>query len=295
VGVPIRNTADYSPFGVQLDGRTIQGDFYRFGYQGSEKDDESKGGGNSYTTFFRQLDPRVGRWFSVDPLFEEIEDEAPYNSMGNSPIQFNDPEGDCPWCPVFIAIAILAPSEFSDGPTEQNPGGYYGGGAQGQNVFEGAKQLLFAAIPAPKTTPGGPMLSAKKPITAKPSLTKSKSQPTNSSQVSQKSAKSQSATSKSKNTSNSKSGVKQVLSNPDAKKVAESMDWTPVSPGNVPSKIIKQTEKNPVYFSEKTNRYYSPDKAGHRADNAWKSFDKDGGRVTVTTNTNTKSVSIVSN
>jgi hypothetical protein len=54
--VPIRNTADYSPFGVQLDGRTIQGDFYRYGYQGSEKDDESKRGGNSYTTYYTQPD-----------------------------------------------------------------------------------------------------------------------------------------------------------------------------------------------------------------------------------------------
>jgi RHS repeat-associated protein len=92
VGVPIRNTADYSPFGVQLDGRTIQGDFYRYGYQGSEKDDEAKGGGNSYTTFFRQLDPRVGRWFSIDPKMSAW--ESPYVSMGNNPVLLVDPYGD---------------------------------------------------------------------------------------------------------------------------------------------------------------------------------------------------------
>jgi RHS repeat-associated protein len=92
VGVPIRNTADYSPFGVQLDGRTIQWDFYRFGYQGSEKDDESKGGGNSYTTFFRQLDPRVGRWFCIDPVFQPW--QSPYGSMSLNPIINVDPNGD---------------------------------------------------------------------------------------------------------------------------------------------------------------------------------------------------------
>jgi RHS repeat-associated protein len=90
--VPIRNIADYSPFGVQLDGRTVQGDFYRYGYQGSEKDDESKGGGNSYTTFFRQLDPRVGRWLSLDPVFQPW--QSPYCSMDNSPIRFSDQNGD---------------------------------------------------------------------------------------------------------------------------------------------------------------------------------------------------------
>ncbi|MBU3659637.1 MAG: hypothetical protein FGM14_07215 [Flavobacteriales bacterium] len=91
-GVPIRNIADYSPFGVQLDGRTIQGDFYRYGYQGSEKDDESKGGGNSYTTYYRQLDPRVGRWFSIDPVFQPW--QSPYYSMDGNPIMLNDPKGD---------------------------------------------------------------------------------------------------------------------------------------------------------------------------------------------------------
>jgi RHS repeat-associated protein len=102
VGVPIRNTSDYSPFGVQLDGRTIQGDFYRYGYQGSEKDDESKGGGNSYTTFFRQLDPRVGRWFSIDPKMSAW--ESPYVSMANTPITANDPKGDV--VPIIIIMGV---------------------------------------------------------------------------------------------------------------------------------------------------------------------------------------------
>jgi hypothetical protein len=37
-------------------------DWYRYGFQNQEKDDEVKGAGNSYTTEFSQYDPRVGRW-----------------------------------------------------------------------------------------------------------------------------------------------------------------------------------------------------------------------------------------
>ena len=59
--VGIRNSTDYSPFGVELDGRTVSVEGYRFGYQGSEKDNEFKGEVNSYTTEFRQLNPRLER------------------------------------------------------------------------------------------------------------------------------------------------------------------------------------------------------------------------------------------
>jgi RHS repeat-associated protein len=91
-GVCLQNTYDYSPFGVSLDGRTVEGDFYRYGYQNQEKDNEVKGDGNSYTTFYRQLDSRVGRWFSIDPKMSAM--ESPYVSMGNNPILLNDPLGD---------------------------------------------------------------------------------------------------------------------------------------------------------------------------------------------------------
>jgi len=68
---------------------------YRYGYQGSEKDDEIKGEGNSYTTHFRQLDVRLGRWLSIDPKATAW--ESPYVSMGNNPIMYNDVLGDSIW------------------------------------------------------------------------------------------------------------------------------------------------------------------------------------------------------
>lgn len=67
---------------------------YRYGYQGSEINKEIYNNGNQYTTEFRQLDPRFGRWFSLDPVFQPH--QSPYNSMNGDPINLNDPLGDAP-------------------------------------------------------------------------------------------------------------------------------------------------------------------------------------------------------
>ena len=72
---------------------------YRYGFNGMEKDDEVKGEGNSYTTYFRQYDPRVARWLTKDPL--GVAWESPYASFRNNPIIYDDPDGDCPDCNLF--------------------------------------------------------------------------------------------------------------------------------------------------------------------------------------------------
>jgi RHS repeat-associated protein len=79
---------------MEMAGRGFSGS-YRFGYQGSEKDNEVSGEGNSYTTEFRGLDVRLGRWFSVDPIFQPY--QSPYTSMDNDPINHNDVTGEGPW------------------------------------------------------------------------------------------------------------------------------------------------------------------------------------------------------
>jgi RHS repeat-associated protein len=81
--VGIRSTSDYSGFGVQLDGRTREREGYRYGFQGQEKDDEVKGEGNSVNYTFRMHDPRVGRFFAVDPLQDEYPFWSPYVFSGN--------------------------------------------------------------------------------------------------------------------------------------------------------------------------------------------------------------------
>ena len=55
---------------------------------------------------FRTLDPELGRWWSVDPQATVLMGLSPYNSMNNSPIVFNDPNGDL--APLTIAALIGA-------------------------------------------------------------------------------------------------------------------------------------------------------------------------------------------
>ena len=86
--------ADYYPFGMVMPGRSSNNGNYRYGYNGMEQDVELKGNGNSYTTEFRQNDPRLGRWMSLDPAMSSFPWQSPYCSMDNNPIMNNDPFGD---------------------------------------------------------------------------------------------------------------------------------------------------------------------------------------------------------
>ncbi|NHM00800.1 RHS repeat domain-containing protein [Flavobacterium difficile] len=66
---------------------------YRYGYQGSEKDNEVKGEGNSYDFGARMYDPRVGRWFVRDPEEKSFPSLTTYNSFANNPIIYIDCDG----------------------------------------------------------------------------------------------------------------------------------------------------------------------------------------------------------
>ncbi|PZO26507.1 MAG: hypothetical protein DCF13_13750 [Flavobacteriaceae bacterium] len=68
-------------------------DDYRYGFQGQEKDDEIKGEGNSLNYTFRMHDPRVGRFFAVDPLFREYPFYSPYSFSGNRVLDAIELEG----------------------------------------------------------------------------------------------------------------------------------------------------------------------------------------------------------
>ena len=84
---------DYYPFGMTLPGRTSTGNDYRYGFQGQEKDDELKGPGNSLNYIFRMHDPRVGRFFALDPLTHKYPHYTPYSFSGNKVIAFTELEG----------------------------------------------------------------------------------------------------------------------------------------------------------------------------------------------------------
>jgi len=66
---------------------------YRYGFQGQEMDNELKGEGNSINYKFRMHDPRVGRFFAVDPLFREYPWNSTYAFSENDVVRSIDLEG----------------------------------------------------------------------------------------------------------------------------------------------------------------------------------------------------------
>ncbi len=106
-----------------------------------EKDDELKGSGNSYTTVYRQYDPRIGRFFSVDPKSSHplLIGQFPYNFSLNSPIILKDPNGDCPIC-VSAGIGALI------GGTAGFVGGLIAGKSFKESVALGVGGAVTGAI-----------------------------------------------------------------------------------------------------------------------------------------------------
>ena len=83
--------SDYYPFGMTEPGRSWNAGDYRFGYTGHEKENDLAEG--VYTTEYRLLDTRLGRWMSVDPLAKISPSENTYNYCSGNPIIFWDSDG----------------------------------------------------------------------------------------------------------------------------------------------------------------------------------------------------------
>ncbi|PKP12739.1 MAG: hypothetical protein CVU08_09030 [Bacteroidetes bacterium HGW-Bacteroidetes-3] len=85
--------SDYYPFGMLLPNRHGNTGDYRYGFQGQEMDNEVKGEGNSVNYKFRMHDPRIGRFFAVDPLFKEYPWNSTYAFSENDVIRATELEG----------------------------------------------------------------------------------------------------------------------------------------------------------------------------------------------------------
>ena len=66
---------------------------YRYGFQGEENDDEIKGYGNSVNYTYRMHDPRLGRFFAIDPLYKDYAWNSPYAFSANRVIDGIELEG----------------------------------------------------------------------------------------------------------------------------------------------------------------------------------------------------------
>src|SRR5690606_14913085 len=76
-----------------MPGRHANTSDYRYGFQGQEMDDELKGEGNSVNYRYRMHDPRVGRFFTPDPLTHQYPWYTPYSFSGNKVIHAIELEG----------------------------------------------------------------------------------------------------------------------------------------------------------------------------------------------------------
>ena len=90
----IRKT-HYYPFGMVQPGRSYSQNSigYRYGFNGKEKDDEVKGPGDQYDFGSRIYDPRVGRWWSLDPLRQVYTSISAYAFAANNVLNITDIKG----------------------------------------------------------------------------------------------------------------------------------------------------------------------------------------------------------
>jgi RHS repeat-associated protein len=88
--VALASLTDYYAYGMDMPGRSYNSTEYRYGYQDKERDTEHN---NNYNFDARILDPRIGRWLSMDPLSNKFPGISPFASMGNDPVNRIDPDG----------------------------------------------------------------------------------------------------------------------------------------------------------------------------------------------------------
>jgi RHS repeat-associated protein len=79
----------YYPFGWEIPTLSYTAKKYRFGFNNQEQDPET-----GWIHFkYREEDPRVGRFFAVDPITTQYPELTPYQFASNSPIWMHELEG----------------------------------------------------------------------------------------------------------------------------------------------------------------------------------------------------------
>jgi len=99
----VLQTTDYYAFGMAHTPKAKENE-NRYLYNGKEQQDALIGGVKFdwYDYGARFYDPTIGRWHSIDPRAEELNNLTPYNYVANNPIIANDPDGE------FLNVVIGA-------------------------------------------------------------------------------------------------------------------------------------------------------------------------------------------
>lgn len=98
---------DYYPFGMLQPARHYEVDgSYRYGFNGKENDNEVKGDGTTIAFENRIYDPRLGKWFSLDPLQKKYPGISPFAFVENNPVFYSDKDGKEKWLNFIIINQI---------------------------------------------------------------------------------------------------------------------------------------------------------------------------------------------
>ncbi|MEO0726877.1 MAG: RHS repeat-associated core domain-containing protein, partial [Bacteroidota bacterium] len=90
----VRSANEYYPFGMDMAGRSLNFDDYRFGFNGKEADTENEWGAQTHYDYgFRIYNPGIARFLSVDPLAPEYPELTPYQFASLTPIWAIDLDG----------------------------------------------------------------------------------------------------------------------------------------------------------------------------------------------------------
>ncbi|WP_459213107.1 DUF6443 domain-containing protein [Aquimarina rhabdastrellae] len=100
----IKEVKDYYAFGLQIKygidhvNSIVTGRKHNYGFVSKEENSEL--GLDWYDFGARNYEASLGRWMNIDPKADDVMqvDLNPYNFSWNNPVNFNDPDGECPWC-----------------------------------------------------------------------------------------------------------------------------------------------------------------------------------------------------
>ena len=102
---------DFYPYGQVMPGRSSNtanaNDIYKF--TGHERDAEL---GLDYM-LARNYDPEIGRFLSVDPLYDKYPGLSPYMYVEGNPLRLIDPDGRYPFLPQIVGSLIGAATEYA--------------------------------------------------------------------------------------------------------------------------------------------------------------------------------------
>ena len=98
----------YYPYGLNMVGNwNGQGGANKYQYNSKEWNGDYGLDWNHHD--WRFYDPAIGRFVTIDRLPEEEEQEqlTPYQFAYNNPVRYDDPDGQCPTCPVAAVGAVV--------------------------------------------------------------------------------------------------------------------------------------------------------------------------------------------